>query len=77
LYGAAPPEAVAKTLPLHAPLQVMFVSLNTRLIAGGCLIVSVAVLVHPSESLQVIVYTPAGNPFAVLPVPPDGDHKKV
>ena len=38
----------------------------------GCVMVAVAVRVHPFASVTVTVYVPFASPVAVAPVPPDG-----
>jgi hypothetical protein len=41
---------------------------------GGCVIVTVAVAVHPLASVTVAVYVPALKPVPVAFVPPVGVH---
>ena len=47
------------------------------LIAVGCVIVKLRVVVHPFASVMVAVYVPAQSAVALAPVPPEGAHAYV
>jgi hypothetical protein len=55
VYGAVPPEATTVAEPVHWPLQRMFTCEPVVVIAGGCVIVYVLVIVHPFASVTVTV----------------------
>jgi hypothetical protein len=77
VYVPVPPDATTVALPLQTALQVTFTCDCVAVITGGCVIVAVAVAVHPFASVTVTVYEPAMSVFAVAPVPPDGAHAYV
>ena len=52
-------------MPSEAPKQLTCVEATPRVITGGCVIVTDAVLVHPLLSVTVTVYVPAPRPLAV------------
>ena len=78
VYVPVPPEATTVADPLHAPLHVTFTCEVVAVIAGGCVMLNVAVVVHV-EGPEVITqeYEPAQSEEAVAPVPPLGDHAYV
>ena len=75
VYVPVPPVAVTVALPVAAPLHRIFVCAGVNEIAGGCVIVAVAVATQPFASVMVTVYEPAARPVAVAAVPPDGAHE--
>lgn len=56
-----PPLGATVALPLHNPLQVIFVLLKLGTIAEAALIVNVAWAEHPAASLTLTVYAPGGR----------------
>ena len=63
-------------LPVELPLQfTLAVTLAEKEIAAGCVMVTLAVELHPLISDTVIVYVPAVNPVAVAFVWLPGVHK--
>jgi hypothetical protein len=63
-------DAVPVAPPLHNTGVATAVDVN----AGGCVMVTVAVVEQPFTSVTVTVYGPAVNGVPVGPVPPPGDH---
>src|SRR5688572_30292071 len=71
-YAGVPPPAVAVALPVFPPKQRTGVMVAETVSNVGCVIVTVAVLVHPLASVTVTVYVPAVKPVAAALVPPEG-----
>lgn len=55
MYGAVPPEATTVALPVQAPLHKMFTCDCVTVIAGGCVMLNVLVMVQPFASVIVQV----------------------
>lgn len=75
-----PPVAVTVALPVDVPLQFALVCVGVNVIAGGCVMIAVAVATHPFASVTVTTNVPAARPVAVaVPCPPPGagDHAYV
>jgi hypothetical protein len=53
VYVPVPPVAVTVALPVEAPLQRILVCVGVSVIAGGWVIVAVAVAMHPFASVIV------------------------
>jgi hypothetical protein len=78
VYEPGPPDGVTLAEPVHDPLQRIFVCDPVVVSAGGCVMLNVCVAVHPPGfEVTVTVYTPAHNPVALAPVPPEGAHAYV
>jgi hypothetical protein len=69
VYVPFPPEATTVALPVHAPLQSTFTCDCVAVMAGGCVMVTVRVPVHPFASVTVNVYVPAQSADAVFVAP--------
>ena len=74
MYVPVPPDATTVAVPLHPPLQVTSVCDCVAVIAGGWVMVTLVVAIHPLASVIVQVYEPAVSVEAVADEPPDGDH---
>ena len=69
-----PPEAVTEAEPVDPPKQRTGDEVAVTVIAGGCVMETVAVAEHPFTSVTVTVYGPAVSGVPVVPVPPEGAH---
>jgi hypothetical protein len=74
VYAPVPPDAITDAEPVFPPLHNTFVCVPAVVIAVGCVMVKVFVVVQPFASVVVHVYVPAHNAVAVEPVPPTGAH---
>jgi hypothetical protein len=61
-YGAVPPDTVKLAAPVEFPKHNTFVPVMLAVSAeAGCVIVTLAVVVHPLASVTVTEYVPAVN----------------
>jgi len=70
--GPFPAVTVTAALPLHCALHNTLVCVPVVVIAGGCVMLNVCVVVHPFNPVTVHVYVPAHRPVADALVPPEG-----
>jgi hypothetical protein len=71
VYAPVPPETEIEAVPLFT-LHDAIVEFTVEVIAAGCVMLNVLVIVHPLASVAVTVYAPAHSAVAEEPVPPEG-----
>jgi hypothetical protein len=77
VYTGVPPESETADVPLQSPKHNTLELVVTTCNAAGSVIVNVAVLIHPKESVVVTVYV-AGQRFAQdCELHPPGAHRYV